>query len=177
MHEQLLVYRQGCPGQKTTGTYENIEGVGALSLELQKLGYQLIKARKSSVAKAYSKRVPESDIVAFAFQFSGMYSGGMSVIQCLRTLEKQTEHAGFKTILKDICQKVEKGASLHKAFAEYKDVFSPFFLGMLEAGETGARLSTSLDMIATYLEKRNELRQKVKAAFVYPIVVAVICFW
>lgn len=163
-------------GKKCTGTYEDIDGVATLGMELNKLGYQLVKAHKQRHSKLQIKRVPETEIISFAFQFSGMYGAGMSVIQCLRTLEEQSEHETFKTILKDICNKIEKGASLHKSFAEYKDVFTPFFLGMLEAGESGAQLSVALEMVAVYLEKRNELRQKVKAAFVYPIAVTAVCF-
>ncbi len=163
-------------GKKITGTYEDVEGANVLAQELNKLGYQLLKARKARRPRVQGKKVSEGEVVAFAFQFSGMYGAGMSVIQCLRTLKEQSENAAFKNILADICQKVEKGVSLHQAFTDYQAVFSPFFLGMIEAGETGGRLSKSLEMAAVYLEKRNELRQKVKSAFVYPMVVSTVCF-
>jgi type IV pilus assembly protein PilC len=65
--------------------------------------------------------------------------------------------------------------SLAEAFEKHRAVFSDFFLGMVEAGEKGGRLSETLQMAATYLEKQAELKNKVKSAFAYPIAVGVMC--
>ena len=89
--------------------------------------------------------------------------------------EEQTEDIAFKNVIAEIKQSVETGSSLKKAFEKHRKVFSDFFLGMIEAGETGGKLATALDMSAMYLEKRTELNQKVKSAFVYPIVVGIVC--
>ena len=62
------------------------------------------------------------------------------------------------------------------AFAKHKGVFSDFFLGMVEAGEVGGKLGETLEMSATYLEKQVALKQKIKAAFAYPVIVTVMCF-
>jgi type IV pilus assembly protein PilC len=64
---------------------------------------------------------------------------------------------------------------LKNAFGSYKNIFSDFFLGMLEAGETGGELAKVLEMSAVYLEKQDEIRRKVRSAFVYPIVVFIMC--
>jgi len=68
-----------------------------------------------------------------------------------------------------------KGSSLKEAFGRHKEVFSDFFLGMLEAGESGGKLSHSLEMAAIYLEKQNDLKRRVTSAFAYPVVVGVMC--
>jgi type IV pilus assembly protein PilC len=104
-----------------------------------------------------------------------MCSAGLSIIRCLEVLEEQTENPVLKYIISDIRQNVETGSSLKNAFEKYRNVFSDFLLGMLEAGETGGKLSNTLQMTADYLEKQATLRQKVKSAFAYPVVVGVMC--
>jgi len=166
-------------GNRLAGTYRDIETVSALRDELAKIGYTLQKAcktkEKAHADKPGRGRVRQRDLVAFAYQFAGMYSAGLSVLQCLQTLEDQAESGTFKAILSDIRQSVEIGSSLKKAFGRHEQVFSHFFVGMIEAGETGGKLALSLEMSAVYLEKRFELQQKIKSAFLYPMVVGVVC--
>lgn len=162
-------------GSQFSGTYRDVNSVAALRNELTKAGYTLVKARRASDTTQKRGRIKQREVVAFAFKFSGMYSAGMSVINCLETLEEQTQDQGLTSVIADVRQSVETGSSLRKAFQKYADVFSDFFIGMIEAGETSGKLSKALEMSAAYLEKRAELRQKVRSAFVYPIVVAIVC--
>jgi len=161
-------------GTKMSGTYLDVDSVGQLRDELAKIGYSLVKARKEKKARQRKRHVSEKEVVAFTFKFSGMYSAGLSVLRCLETLEEQSENHSLREILADVRQSVETGTSLKKAFEPHEEVFSSFFLGMIEAGEAGGQLIRSLEMTAVYLEKRLELKEKVKAAFVYPAVVAAV---
>ena len=140
-------------GNKLSGTYSDIQSVGQLRDELTKMGYSLVKARKEKQSRRSVVRVSQRDVVAFSFKFSGMYSAGLSVLRCLETLEEQSENPALREILADVRQNVETGSSLKKAFEPYEDIFSSFFLGMVEAGETGGQLIKSLEMSAVYLEK------------------------
>jgi type IV pilus assembly protein PilC len=81
----------------------------------------------------------------------------------------------LKSIITDVRQRIETGSSLEEAFESYRSIFSDFFLGMVEAGEAGGKLAETLQMAAEYLEKQAELKNKVKAAFTYPVVVTVMC--
>jgi len=81
----------------------------------------------------------------------------------------------LRNIIADVKDNVGTGLSLKAAFARHKDVFSDFFLGMVEAGEVGGKLDETLAMSAAYLEKQAALKQKVKSAFAYPILVTVMC--
>ena len=162
-------------GNKLSGTYRDISSVSQLRDELTKAGYSLVKARKEKKARQRKRHVSEKEVVAFTFKFSGMYSAGLSVLRCLETLEEQSENHSLREILADVRQSVETGTSLKKAFEPHEEVFSSFFVGMIDAGEAGGQLIKSLEMTAVYLEKRMELKEKVKAAFVYPAVVAVVC--
>ncbi len=162
-------------GGNFTGLSSDIIGVVALREELDKMGYVLVKARKTGAKGKKQKRIKPSEIVAFTYKFAGMYSAGLTIIRCLETLEEQTENNTFREMLTDIRQNVETGSSLKKAFEKYRSLFSDFFLGMVEAGESGGKLATALEMSAVYLEKQAELKRKVKSAFIYPIVVGVVC--
>ena len=162
-------------GNKFSGMYNDINNVATLREELAKMGYVLIKAHPWKNPARGRRRIKQSEVVTFAYKFAGMYSAGLSILKCLETLEEQTENQAFKYIITDIKQKVETGSSLGKAFGEYRNIFSDFFLGMIEAGESGGKLATALEMSATYLEKQADLKQKVKSAFAYPVVVSITC--
>lgn len=162
-------------GHEFTGTYKDIDSVALLREELSKTGYVLIEASREKAPRR-SRRVKASEIVTFAYKFSEMYSAGLPIMGILETLEDQTPNHALKYIIKDIRQSVESGSNLTKAFGKYGNIFSGFFLGMLEAGETGGKLATTLEMSATYLENQADLKRKVRAAFIYPLVVSVLCF-
>jgi type IV pilus assembly protein PilC len=162
-------------GNEFSSLYTDVDNVDALRQELMKLGYVLVRARRQRAPRRLGGRIPQRDVASFAYRFGGMYSAGLSIANCLETLEQQTDHSAFRSVLADVRRRVEAGLSLRAAFEPYRKVFSDFFLGMIEAGEASGRLSQSLEASARYLEKRLELQQKIRAAFVYPLVVGLVC--
>ena len=162
-------------GEIFSGIYEDVSNVSALKVELAKIGYILTGARKKNAVNPATIKVKQADVVAFGFKFAGMCSAGLSIVQCLDTLEKQTDSESMKYIICDIRKSIETGSSLTDAFNKYRAVFSDFFLGMVEAGESGGRLAESLEISAKHLEKQADLRTKLKAAFTYPIIVIIMC--
>jgi type IV pilus assembly protein PilC len=162
-------------GNEFSSLYTNVESVETLQNELGKLGYVLVRARRQRAPAAPRHGVPPREVASFAYKFGGMYSAGLSIAQCLETLERQTDNRAFRGILGDVRRRVEAGASLRTAFEPHRRVFSDFFLGMIDAGESSGRLAPSLEASAHYLEKRLELQQKARAAFVYPLVVGLVC--
>lgn len=163
-------------GNEFTGVYTDVESVTVIKHELSRMGYDLVKAQqqKKIIEKRYRK-VKLIDIVSFAYEFAGMYSAGLSIPKCLETIESQAENQALKHIVIDIRETVEAGSTLKDAFEKHRSVFSSFFIGMIEAGETGGKLGETLNMAAETLEKQAELRAKIRAAFAYPIVVGVMC--
>ena len=122
-----------------------------LRKELAKMDYTFIKAHRLRDPVKRRKKIKQMEVVNFAYELAGMYSAGLTIISCLETLEKQTENQAFRQIIADIRQNIEAGANLQKAFGKYRNVFSNFFVGMLQAGETGGKLATALEMSAEYL--------------------------
>jgi len=175
----MLVYEYTAKdetGSKFSGTYKDIDNVAMLREELAKMGYVLVKARRRKTATRRSKKIKQMEVAAFAYEFAGMYSAGLPILKCLQTSEEQAESQDFKEVIADIKESIETGSNLKNAFGKYRNVFSDFFLGMLEAGESGGKLAEALEMSATYLEKRADLNHKVKSAFAYPVVVSIMCF-
>ncbi|UCE48719.1 MAG: type II secretion system F family protein [Phycisphaerales bacterium] len=163
-------------GNTVIGAYDDVNSVAMLRQELAKTGYSLVKAHRRKNQKKKSGRVKRQEVVTFIYKFSEMYSAGLPITRSLEVLEEQSENPALTQIIGDIKHDIENGQSLESAFGKYSHVFSDFFAGMLEAGESGGTLSETLEMSAAYLEKRMDLRRKVRSAFTYPIVVGVVCF-
>jgi type IV pilus assembly protein PilC len=162
-------------GQEIRSVYTDVESVGVLRRDLAKLGYRLVRARRQRAAAQAGRRVRQRDIASFAYKFAGMYSAGLPIATCLETLEQQTRQRALREVIGDIRRRVQAGASLKSAFEVHRSVFSDFFLGMINAGESAGKLGQSLELSAQHLEKRLDLRQKTRAAFVYPVVVGTVC--
>jgi len=162
-------------GNEFSSLYGNIESVAALRTELGKLGYALVRARRKRGPARLRGRIRQQDVASFAYKFGGMYSAGLSIGSCLATLEQQTDNPAFRAVIADVRQHVEGGSSLRAAFEPHRRIFADFFLGMIDAGESSGRLAQSLEASARHLEKRLELQQKTRAAFVYPMVVGLVC--
>lgn len=162
-------------GEEFHGYYEGVNSVPDLREELGKIGYILVNARKRKSFNIDLSRIDRDEVVTFAHKFAGMCSAGLSVIQSLETIEQQTENKKLAGIISDIRQNIEAGSSLKEAFEAHKEVFSEFFIGMLEAGESSGKLGEVLQMSAEHLEKQAEMKKKVKSAFTYPVVVGIMC--
>ena len=163
-------------GNKFSGIYTDVESLSALREELTKLGYALVRAHRKKTTASKKRKVKQNDVVTFTYKFAGMCSAGLSIARCLEVLEEQAESPAFKAIISDIRQSVETGSNLKDAFERHPNTFSDFFLGMIEAGETGGKLPKTLEMAARYLEKQADLKRKVKSAFAYPVIVGIMSF-
>jgi type II secretory pathway component PulF len=161
-------------GNEFNGSYSDMESVSMLRTELDKVGYVLVKAHREKRA-ARKRRIRQAEVVTFAYQFAGMCSAGLPLAKCLATLEEQAENPSFKCVIAEIRQDIEAGSSLKDAFEKHRKLFSDFFLGMVEAGESASKLFEALDMSAEYLEKRMDLNKRIRSAFAYPVFVGVVC--
>ncbi len=136
-----------------------------------------IDEEKGFVAKSVTPKVKgggkikSEDIVIFTRQFATMVDAGIPIIQALEALGEQTSNLSFKHTISTIREDIQLGSSLSAAFAKHLKVFDELYVNMLKVGETGGILSTILDRVALYLEKSEKLKQKVKAAMIYPAVV------
>lgn len=126
------------------------------------------------------ERVTLKDMVVFSRQFSAMVSSGVAMLRTLSIIVEQCPNKRLKNSLDDIRHSVESGLSLSDAMARQPAIFDRLYIAIVRAGETGGILSDVLKRLADYLEYKEKLNQKVRAAMVYPSVVLLIAigvFW
>ena len=114
------------------------------------------------------------DILNFTTQLSVMIRAGISLPDALESIGMQSENDKFKAILMDIKNKIEAGHNFSQALNEYPNVFSPLYTNMVAAAEVSGSLGNMLNQLATYLADEAETRAQVKAAMVYPAIIAFI---
>ncbi len=149
------------------------EGLYPTSVKQQKSSSLMKKASKKSFNISFGTRVGLKDLAIFCRQFATMINAGVSLVRCLDVLEQQTSNIGLKDIIRDIQSEVEGGATLSKSMAKFPKVFSELSIGLVRAGEVGGVLDETLERLAGFMEKDLELRQKIKSAMTYPVMVIV----
>jgi len=122
------------------------------------------------------KPVRNRDFVIFLRQFSTLLKAGVSVVDSINILAKQTENKTLKKIFADIEDDLRAGKPLSAAAERHKKVFTPLFVNMVRAGEAGGSLDVTLERLADYYEKQYRTRQKVISALSYPAFIGVSAF-
>src|SRR5205085_8070416 len=122
------------------------------------------------------RRVKAEDLVIATRQLSTMVSSGMSLLRALYVIEEQTENAKLKETLVEVRKDVVAGLALSDALNKHPDVFNDLYVAMVAAGESGGILESTLQRVADQLEKDAALRRQIRAAMVYPTLIASFAF-
>jgi type IV pilus assembly protein PilC len=152
-------------------------GEGAVAARLRSQGLvpvQITKKKKVGFKMEITlkeKRVKLKDIAVFSRQFSTMIGSGLSLLRTLNILTDQTENPTLAKTIGALRDDIERGSSLSAAMSKHPKVFSKLYVSMVRAGETGGQLDTVLVRVAESLEADYKLRQKVKSAMTYPVIV------
>jgi type IV pilus assembly protein PilC len=117
------------------------------------------------------KRVKAAELTVMTRQLATMITSGMTLLRAFYVLEDQIENALLRDTVSAVREDIESGQSFSEALAKHPKVFSPLYIAMVRAGETGGVLEQSLDRVADQLEKDDALRRQVKSAMAYPTVV------
>lgn len=161
-------------GAKAGGEVE-AESKQAVSDQLKQRGLIVLDiADKHSSRQLNIKlfqRVKAAELTVMTRQLATMVDSGMTILRALYVLEAQTENEMLQKAIVDIRKDVEAGLPLSEAMSRHPKIFSPLFVAMAEAGETGGVLDQALIRVADQLEKEDSLRRQVKAAMAYPSVV------
>ncbi|HEY1596251.1 MAG TPA: type II secretion system F family protein [Thermoleophilaceae bacterium] len=118
------------------------------------------------------KKVRPHELTVATRQLSTMISSGMSLLRALYVLEDQADNDKLKDAFLQVRKDVEAGISLSEALARHPDIFNELYTAMVAAGETGGILESTLGRVADQLEKDDSLRRQVKAAMMYPTMIA-----
>lgn len=116
-------------------------------------------------------KVKSKDLVIFTRQLSTLVDAGVPLLRSLTLLKDQTESLPLKHGLNEIVSDIQAGSNLSDALSKHPDIFSPIYVNMVRAGETGGILDTVLDRLAYQQEKDSALKSKIRGAMMYPTVI------
>ena len=151
----------------------------AIKASLRKQGIKPITVRKKSQlfsnATAKKKIIPK-DLAVFFRQLATMMSAGVPLVQSFDIIGRGHENAGMQELILQVKKEVESGTSLAESLAKHPLYFDDLVINLVNAGEQSGVLETLLDKIATYKEKTEILKAKIKKAMFYPTAVIIVAF-
>jgi type IV pilus assembly protein PilC len=146
--------------------------------ELRRQGYLVTKIKKKPIPffSARVKAITPNDIAIFSRQLATMLAAGIPLVQSFDIIGKGHENPSMQILLLAIKANIENGDSLAEALKKNPLYFDELFCNLVYAGEHAGILDTLLDKIATYKEKTESMKKKIKKALTYPIAVIVVAF-
>ncbi|MBA1259378.1 type II secretion system F family protein [Pseudomonas oryzihabitans] len=149
-----------------------------IKAQLRKQGINPTRVRKKSVSLfGKGKKIKPMDIALFTRQLATMMSAGVPLLQAFDIIGEGFDNPNMRKMVDDIKQDVAAGNSLANSLRKQPQYFDDLYCNLVDAGEQSGALETLLDRVATYKEKTEALKKKIKKAMTYPaavIVVAVI---
>ncbi|GAB1233781.1 type II secretion system F family protein [Ferrigenium sp. UT5] len=148
-------------------------GEASVSAHLRRQGINVSKVKKSS---AGSGKVSDKDIALFTRQLATMLKSGVPLLQAFDIVGKGHDNPAVARLLMDIKLDVETGNSLEQAFRKFPLYFDDLYCNLIGAGEAAGILDSLLDRLASYKEKIQAIKSKIKSALFYPISIIVVAF-
>jgi type IV pilus assembly protein PilC len=143
----------------------------ALRADLRRQGVAPTRVKTQSAMFRGGGKPNALDIAVFSRQLATMMSAGIPMVQSFEIIGNGHEKPSMQKLVLDIKSTVEGGSTLHESLAKHPLYFDDLFVNLVEAGEHAGALETLLDKIATYKEKTEALKKKIKKALFYPTAV------
>ena len=149
-------------------------GENQIQATLRRQGILPTKIKKRRMRSG--KRIRPKDIAIFTRQLATMMKAGVPLLQAFDIVGRGNANTSVTKLLNDIRTDVETGTSLSGAFRKYPMYFDNLACNLVEAGEAAGILEALLDRLATYMEKTEGIKSKIKSALMYPISVIIVAF-
>ena len=149
-------------------------GTNQVQASLRRQGVLLTKIKKRRMRSG--KAIKPKDIAIFTRQLATMMKAGVPLLQAFDIVGRGNANASVAKLLNDIRSDVETGSSLSAAFRKFPKYFDNLYCNLVEAGEAAGILEELLDRLATYMEKTEAIKSKIKSALMYPMSVVVVAF-
>ena len=143
----------------------------ALRADLRRQGVAPTKVKKQSSAFKSSAKPTPQDIAIFFRQLATMLTAGIPMVQAFEIVGTGHEKPSMQKLILDVKSQIEGGSTLYEALAKHPLYFDDLSVNLVEAGEQAGALETLLDKIATYKEKTEAIKKKIKKALFYPAAV------
>ena len=141
---------------------------------LRRQGILVTKIKKRKMSSG--KKIKPKDIALFTRQMATMMKAGVPLLQSFDIVGRGNPNPSVTRLLNEIRQDVETGTSLSVAFRRHPMYFDDLYCNLVEAGESAGILESLLDRLATYMEKTEAIKSKIKSALMYPISVIIVAF-
>ncbi|MEN8801724.1 MAG: type II secretion system F family protein [Thiogranum sp.] len=164
-------------GKKVKGE-TNAANPSVVKADLRRQGIKPLKVSKKSAlfANAKKKKILAKDIAVFMRQLATMMSAGVPLVQSFEIIGRGHENPSMQELVLTIKAEVESGSTLANALGKHPLYFDELVCNLVVAGEQAGILEGLLDKIATYKEKTEALKAKIKKALTYPIAVIIVAF-
>jgi type IV pilus assembly protein PilC len=163
-------------GHKVRGELQGTN-LALAKADLRRQGITPSKVRKKQAALFSSKKkIIPKDIAVFSRQLATMISAGVPLVQAFEIIGRGHDNPSMQELILTIKADVESGTTLAESLGKHPRYFDPLFCNLVAAGERAGILETLLHKIATYKEKTEALKGKVKKAMFYPTAVMVVAF-
>ncbi|WP_286997245.1 MULTISPECIES: type II secretion system F family protein [Comamonas] len=149
-------------------------GEAQVQASLRRQGVFITKLKKRNMRTG--KKIKPKDIALFTRQMATMMKAGVPLLQSFDIVGRGNPNASVTKLLNDIRQDVETGTSLSVAFRRHPMYFDALYCNLIEAGEAAGILETLMDRLATYMEKTEAIKSKIKSALMYPTSVVIVAF-
>lgn len=162
-------------GNKTKGEITGTTQANAKAL-LRKQGIvaNSVKKKPKPMFGSRGKKITPADICVFTRQLATMVKAGVPLVQSFDIVAEGLDNPSMRKLVLEVKGDVAGGASLAGSLQKHRMYFDDLFCNLVEAGEQSGSLETMLDRVATYKEKSEALKSKIKKAMTYPIAVVVV---
>ncbi|MBX8473374.1 type II secretion system F family protein [Pseudomonas cichorii] len=158
-------------GLKMTGELSG-HNPALIKAQLRKQGINPTKVRKKAVSLfGKGKKIKPLDIAFFSRQMATMMKAGVPLLQAFDIISEGAENPNMRILVDSLKQEVSAGNSLATALRQKPEYFDDLYCNLVDAGEQAGALESLLDRVATYKEKTEALKSKIKKAMTYPIAV------
>ncbi|RUO62495.1 type II secretion system F family protein [Pseudidiomarina insulisalsae] len=160
-------------GQKVKGLMRG-DSEKEIRAKLRDQGINPRSVKKKAKPLLGYKKIRGSDIALFTRQIATMLEAGVPLLQALEMVAKGTDHVRVRNLMLTIADDVGSGSPLAASLRKHPEVFDPLYCDLVDSGEQSGSLEAIYDRIATYREKSEALKAKIKKALVYPAAVIVV---
>lgn len=149
-----------------------------IKAQLRRQGVNPLKVKKKPkpLLGQGGGKITTKDITVFSRQMATMMSSGVPLVQSFEIVGRGHENKAMQDLIMTIKADVESGGSLNEALGKHPKYFNELFVNLVTAGEQAGILEDILHKLATYMEKTEALKSKIKGAMFYPIAVVVVAF-
>jgi general secretion pathway protein F len=159
----------------------NIDSIVAAKQRIKSMGIMLIdikeqRAQGGGSFLKFSGKVKVDDLAMMTRQLATLIIAKIQIVEALAALTDQVDNENLRIVLSELRQKVNEGASLANALQDYPKVFDSVYINMVEAGEASGTLEIVLLRLADFTESQVKLKNKIRGAMTYPVIIGVFGF-